>query len=336
MSKFYKFSRLIFIMLALILGLTLIPFVPSSLAAQGSELAWKDLDLQVWPEYDDPRVLVIYNGTLTNISGKEYRGRVYFNIPKGITVNEIQMACEIVNGGHQCQPYEIEDKGDYQVLSWKLTRPVAPGEDYPVWLEYYYNPLTGSPDKTMTFDYIPYYKTENVKVTVKEPLKSTNFKIDPAPTSTGQDGEGFNNYIYNFQNIDANTPVKLNISYTRSEKKPSVEKANPNTNQQKPSDPLGTSAWKKPEVLVPVALFVIVLIAFIFYSMYYSKNQPPTDRVNRIHKKYGGRNNYDSGTKSNASPKTAREKKRIRQLLLDGKISEETYRELIADLEAGE
>jgi len=299
----------------------------------------KTMDFQLWPEYDDPRVLAILSGTLTNNSGQDFTGRAYFNVPKDI---EVKMACELINGGqHSCQPYELEDKGDYQVLSWKVTKTISPGQEYPFWLEYYYNPLQGSPEKTMEFSFIPYYKTSELKLTVKEPLKSSNFKIDPAPTTTGQDGEGFRNDYYTFQNLDADNPVNLKISYTRSETKPSVEPLNPNANQNNSSDPLGTSAWKKPEVLIPVVLFIIVLVAFIFYSLYYSKNQPPTARVDRIHREYGDRGNGGKGSGSKASggrnsgisPQAAREKKRIRQMLLDGEISEQTYRELIEEIE---
>jgi len=335
MKTFFKASRmapLVLMLAALLAAGVLVPLPAQAATAEDGSLEVKEMDLQIWPEYDDPRVLAIYTGTLTNSSGKEFNGRVYFNVPKEI---EVRMACELINGGqHSCQPYELEDRGDYQVLSWKTTKPIAPGEDYPIWLEYYWNPIQGYPDKTIDLDYVPYYKTGALKLTVKEPLKSTNFKTDPAPASKGQDGEGFASDNFNFTNIGPDKPVTLNISYTRSEKEPSVEPLDPNTGQQgDASEPLGTSAWKKPEVIVPVILFVIVLALFIFYSVNRSQNAPPLDRVNRIHKKYGGKNGNVPDTRREAAPKMTKEKKRIRQMLLDGKISEETYRELIDELD---
>ncbi len=329
MRKNLKVFRMMGIALILTMALTLIPFAPPSLAApQDDSFEVKTMDLQISPEYDDPRVLAVISGTLVNTSGKEYNGRVYFNVPKDIEVN---MACEIVNGsGHSCQPYEIEDKGSYQVLSWKITRTINPGEEYPIWLEYYYNPLKGTPDKTMTLEYIPYYKTLELKTAIKEPLKSSNFKLDPAPTTTGQDGEGFKNDYYTFQNIDSTTPVVINISYTKNDNKPSIEKQQPDSGQQAGTSELGTSAWKKPEVLIPVILFVIVLIIFIFYSLNSSRNVSPKERITRIQNKYGDSNTKPkkhAGSNNNAS-----EKKRIRQMLLDGEISEETYRELMENL----
>lgn len=315
MIKFKKIFKLLPVVLALVLGLAMFQNVPAALAAQDIQLEAKNLDLQIWPEYDDARVLAIFSGSLTNTSDKDFNGSIYFNVPKDI---EVKMACELINGSeHSCQPYELEDKGDYQLLQWKTTSPISPGEDYPIWLEYYYNPLNGYPDKAMKLDFIPYYKTQSMKLTIKEPLKSSNFTIDPAPGSSNQDGEGFKNDFYNFENLDSNKLVTLNISYTRSDKEPSVKPQDPNAQQASTADPLGTSAWKKPEVIIPVVLFIIVLIIFIFYSLNSSKNVPPTDRIKRIQNKYGNK---------------AAEKKRIRQMLLDGKINEETYRELMDEI----
>ena len=331
MIRIRRMCKLVSFVFALTLVLAMVSNVPAAMAAQDNQLEAKNLDLQIWPEYDDPRVLAIFTGTLTNTSDKDFNGNIYFNVPKDI---EVKMACELINGTeHSCQPYELENKGDYQVLRWKATHPIAPGEDYPIWLEYYYNPLNGYPDKTMDLDFTPYYDTQSMKVTIKEPLKSTNFKIEPAPGSSSQDGQGFKNNFFNFENLDAEKVVSLKISYTRSDKEPSVDPPDPNSAQQTaPSDPLGTSAWKKPEVIIPVVLFIIVLIIFIFYSLNSSKNVPPTDRIKRIQNKYGNSGSNGSGKKSNNSSNKAAEKKRIRQMLLDGEISEETYRELMDEL----
>ena len=330
MHRFAKKFKLLPLILVLASLAMLLTSVPPALAAQKNQLEMKDLDMQVWPEYDDKRVLTIFSGSLTNTSNKDFNGKIYFNVPKNI---EVKMACELVNGTeHSCQPYELTDKGDYQELTWNTTHSIAPGADYPIWLEYYFNPLNGYPDKTMSLDYTPYYDTQSMKVTIKEPLKSSNFKIEPAPGSSNQDSEGFKNDFLNYQKLTSNSPVSIKISYTRSEKEPSVKPQTQDPSQASTSDPLGTSAWKKPEVLIPVALFIVVLIIFIFYSLNSSRNVPPTDRIKRIQKKYGDSDSSDAGKNSNKAASKAAEKKRIRQMLLSGEISEETYRELMAEL----
>ncbi len=329
--RFKKLSSLTLLLLTLTLLL-----IPQPAQAAGSEMEMKNLDFQIWSEYDEPNVLHILTGTLVNTSGKEYSGSVKFNIPKGADGKmdsiKVNMACELINGTeHSCQPYELTDKGDYAELSWKMTQKLAPGQEFPFWLEYYYNPIQGQPDKTIAFTFRPSYKVNQLKLTFKEPLNSTNFKSTPQPASTGKDNKNFNDYYYNFQQLTPDKPVDFKFSYTRSDTSPSVKKQeNPGANEAKPADPLGTSAWKKPEVLIPSILFVVVLVVFIFYAMNNSNKQSSAERIERIQ-----RQNTSKGARSPVSnnPKLAKEKKKIRQMLLNGEISEETYRELIAELE---
>ncbi|MFZ5639934.1 MAG: hypothetical protein ACOY4Q_04485, partial [Bacillota bacterium] len=248
-----------------LLLLTLVVFLAPAPAvrAAGSEMDMKNMDLQIWSEYDDPRVLHILTGTLVNNTGKEYTGTVKFNVPKGA---EIKMACELEGQSHVCQPYEITDKGDYAELTWKMTKNVAPGQEYPFWLEYYYNPIQGKVDKTIDYTLRPTYNIGQLKVTFKEPLKASNFKSTPQPVSSGKDGENFSTHYYDFQQVTPDKPISFKFSYTKSDPNPSKEPADPAAAENKPAaDPLGTSAWKKPEVLIPSILFVIVLAVFIFY-----------------------------------------------------------------------
>jgi len=326
-STLKKISTVTLLFLALAVFLAPVP----AAQAAGSEPDMKSLDLQIWSEYDEPRVLHILTGSLVNTTGKEYSGTVKFNIPKGA---EIKMACELINGTqHSCQPYEIADKGDYAELTWKMTKKLTPGEEYPFWLEYYYNPIQGKVDKTIDYTFKPSYNINQLKVTFKEPLKATNFKSTPQAVSTGKDGENFTTHYYDFQQVTPDKPVNFKFSYTRAESEPSVKKPeNPGGADAKPaSEPLGTSVWKKPEVLIPSILLVIVLVVFIFYAMNNSNKQAPAERIERIQ-----RQSSSKGAKpaAGSNPKLAREKKKIRQMLLDGEISEETYRELIAELEA--
>lgn len=328
--------KLFTVTLLLTLVISLAP-AQQSLAA-GSEPEMKNLDLQIWSEYDEPRVLNLLTGSLVNTTGKEYSGVARFNIPKGVDGKmesiKVNMACELVNGSeHSCQPYELADKGSYVELTWKMTKKLAPGEEYPFWLEYYYDPIQGKVDKTIDYTFRPSYKINQLNVTFKEPLNATNFKSTPQPASTGKDSENFTTHNYNYQQVTTDKPIQFKFSYTRSDTKPSKEKADNSANQntQAANEPLGTSAWKKPEVLIPSILFVIVLVVFIFYAMNNSNKQAPAERIERIQRQTGGSKGAKPAVSSN--PKLAKEKKKIRQMLLNGEISEETYRELIAELE---
>lgn len=333
-------KRLIALLTAVAMLVLTLPAVPAFAAGDGMVL--KNFKVSVWPEYDDPRVLVILEGTFVNTGNTDFNGSVYFNVPTGA---QIGMACEIVDGGgHSCQPYKTEAKTeDTQSLSWKTTKAIKPGEEYPVFLEYYYNPIKGTTDKTIDFTFQPSYNVQKLDLSIQQPLKAEKFSINPAPLSTSQDGQGFTYHDYTFANKTAGDKLNFKIVYTKTDPNPSKPKpANGNAAPQPTGDSgsgggssLGTSAYLQPGVLIPVILFVVVLVAFIVYAMNsQAKNRRAEERIERIKGK-PAKANGNSGTNSggNSNPKFVKEKKKLRQMLLDGQISEETYRELLADLE---
>lgn len=266
------------------LGLSLLFPMPAVMAAQTENLEITNLDLQIWPEYDDPRVLAIFSGTLKNVSDQSYSGLVSFNVPKNI---EVQMACEIVNGDqHSCQRFQVEDKDGVQVLSWRTTKPIPPGGEYPFWLEYYYNPLQGSPDKTMELNYTPFYKTKALSLTVKQPLTATNFKITPQTSTVAKDSEGFTNHNLIFNNVEPANPILLNISYTKTQAQPSVQPPQQNGGVNSGTQPDDGSGWKSKMVIAPVILLPAALIGYVAYSLLSAKKQQRSGRVNRNRSKY--------------------------------------------------
>lgn len=324
--------------LALLMALALVLLtVPLSPASASGDMTMKDFSISVWPEYDDPRVLVIYQGTFVNTTGTDLPQNtvVKFNIPKGA---EIGMACELVDGGgHSCQPYKTDDKGDYVQLSWKTTKLLKAGVEYPVFLEFYYNPFKGATtDKKFDYKFIPTYTIQKLDLALKQPLKATDFKIDPAPASAGQDNEKFTNHYYTWNNLTVNDKdkVTLKISYTKTDPNPSVKKTvgQQQLASQEQGSSLGTNAWTQPSVIVPVVLFVIILVAFVIYALNNS-NRRNSERIHRIKNQAKSRT---SGQGTGANPKVAKEKKRLRQMLLNGEISEETYHELLMDMEEDE
>ncbi len=329
-------KRVIALLMVVAMLVLALPAVPAFAAGDGMVL--KNAKVSVWPEYDDPRVLVIFEGTFVNTGNTDFNGNVSFNVPTGA---QIGMACEIVDGGgHSCQPYKTTAKSeDTQSLSWKTTKAIKPGEEYPVFLEYYYNPIKGTTDKTIDYNFLPSYKIEKLDLNIQQPLKAEKFTVSPAALSTSQDGQGFTNHNYSFTNKTDGDKLNFKLAYTKTDPNPSKPKPlNGNAAPQSTGDggsgsgsSLGTNAYLQPGVLIPVILFVVVLVAFIVYAVNsQAQNRRAEERIERVRSKS---TKTDSNSGGNSSPKFVKEKKKLRQMLLDGQISEETYRELLADLE---
>ncbi|GAV23328.1 hypothetical protein [Carboxydothermus pertinax] len=329
MLRWFQPQKNLKVLIILTAFLFLFSVSPVQVYAQ-SDIQFKDLTVSVLPEYDEPdKILVIYEGTI--ISSLPYNGEIKFMVPKKDQNINVGMACEInAAGGHECQPYRFTDKGDYQELTWKLSKTVQPGQEYKVYLEFYYDGIKGQANKTIDYKFVPILPIKNLTLFVGKPLKATNFKLDPPYTFTGQ-GYNLNTFGYTFTN--PTNPISIKISYTKDDPNPSFEKPkndNQAANTQAPPTTSTTPTISTPVsdwiILLLFILFIVFLGLLIFYALKTQSSSHPTRKDKNS--RYG-----KGSSRSGAQAQLAAERKRIRRLLLEGKISEETYRELISDLE---
>jgi hypothetical protein len=172
------------------------------------------LNVSVWPEYDQPGVLVQFQGTLSATATKTSPRELSFLIPKGAGVGA---ACAVqANGNHTSETWKESDGAEgWTKITFQVTEP-----DFHV--EYYYNPLVGAPDKQMTFSYQTLMPIDKAQVDIQHPLKATNFVLTPNTVDTHKDNEGFTYHSYVFKEIAAGQKVSTNIAYTKSDPSPSV------------------------------------------------------------------------------------------------------------------
>ena len=307
------------------------------LAAEDQGITLKDFSLSVWPEYDKPKgwennkpaVLVRYEGKIVITGDQALTDKISFNVAENIQVN---MVCETENG-MACQPYTIDVVDGKRVLSWKPSRAVNPGEEFPIMLEFYYNPIQVGQNgqKTIDFSFEPTYPVQNLTFDVKQPLKSTNFVLDPQPQKTGQDS-GFNVFASDYTSLKITDQVKARISYVKADNEASVNF--PEANQQTAggsTEKFGTSNWSKPTVLIPMLIFLAFLAFLVYYGLAgkVSVKQSQRPKAKTVVKSVKSSRNLNNGAKSSA----ALEKKQARQKLLNGEISEETYQQLIKEID---
>lgn len=190
---------------------------PAHAAEDGAvEASATDMDISVWPEYDDPRVLVIYQGNLD--PGVTLPVEVEFNFPKGA---EIGMACEVnPSGGHACKPYQLTDHGDYQTLSYQV-------ESYrKIFFEYYYEPTPGFPgsEPLREFDYTfrPGFPVGSVNMEIQEPKGAQDFQLDPEFSNVSSDSQGMNYYSRTYTDVQVGETKEVSVSYQKDGSEPSV------------------------------------------------------------------------------------------------------------------
>ncbi len=299
--------------------------VTSPAMAEEKTMTMKQLYYSIWPEYDkSPEVLVIYSGTFVNDTGEPFQGELRYKIPKNADIN---MVCE-TEKGMLCQRYILKkDNPDYDVIVWKPSHPVEPGAEFPIMMEYYYKPFeAGSNPKAFTQIFRPAFPLTNLTIEIKAPKGASEVKLTPEAQQTQGDSEGFTNYYYQYANLTPEDQLTFDVSYVRTENTPSVQANNAanNANNQEPK----TESSLDSTIVILLVVFILLLGVFLFFAV--SKNNQNKSRSTKSKaKKKGGVKGKGGGNNS----KAAEEKRKLRKLLIDGKISEETYQRLLEEID---
>lgn len=227
------------------------------LAQEGTKLKISQLKVGIWPEYDDPKVMVTYDGKFADQA--TFPTKVNFLIPKDA---EDVHACAIdPQGKHECQAFEKDIKGEFANISYSLPR-----ADFSVMS--YYKPFKGEADKNFGFTFRSTYPIENLEINVQQPLKATNFKVDPASSDVRSDDKGFKYYVYTFNNVSIEKDFPFQISYTKTDPNPSVEK------QQEGSATTPTSGGANPWIIM-LTIVGATLLAVLGYWIAVGRQAAP-------------------------------------------------------------
>lgn len=184
----------------------------SPVRAQGlTDLRLERAHVSVWPEYDDPRLLILYEGAFVDDGG--FPRTVEFPVPLGIDVN--QAAGLTPDGRYLHQPYQIIPQDGYALLRYELPIPTF-------FFEYYYDPIEGKTDKTIDWWLRSSYPMADLQVDVQQPLQAMGFTISPTADLINAGPDGFKYHLFSNRTLDAGEEMKLRISYTKADPEPSV------------------------------------------------------------------------------------------------------------------
>jgi len=321
-------TKLLITIVLLLLSLSISYLSPNVAWAESGSLKATNFQVDVKPEYDDPRTLVIYQGDFINPGTDTIKKDtlISFIIPKGA---EVGMACEITaQGGHDCQPYTTQDLGDNKVkLSWKITKDIAPNQKYPAYLEFYYDNGSSAPNKTFNYIFFPTDDIDNLDLNIVAPKNASNFVTTPAASVTGKDSKGLDRFSFNYKNQTPKDNVAVKVDYTKPDNIPSFDKPQIGDNNPQSASPGWNSQLSKPEVLIPILLFIAILAGILFLGL--NKNKQPAQGAYKgpVSKKIG-----PVSKKLSKMEAGNLEKRKLRQMLLDGKIDVDTYKQLLAEI----
>lgn len=222
------------------------------------------MNVSVWPEYDQPGVLVQYQGTLAATASKTNPRELSFLVPKGAGVGA---ACAIQsNGNHTSETWkEAGVDESWTKIPFQVTEP-----DFHV--EYYYNPLIGAPNKKMTFLYQALLPIEELQLDVQHPLKAPNFVLTPEATYSHKDDEGFTYHSYLIKQVSAGQEVSTNVAYTKTDPRPSVSGQPKSATPLKASDENGINLNQM--IVLGVILGMLGIIGYFIWERHTRRTQP--------------------------------------------------------------
>lgn len=186
--------------------LLLLLFAPANVLAQ-SALVLPEVEVDLWPEYDDPGMLVIYRISLpAEVSlPHEVKLRLPSAAGKPNAVAARQPDGSLVN-----LTYEQQPNGEWSLLTlMALTTELQ--------VEYYDpNLQKASAQRSYRYQWPGDYGVGNFSIQIQQPVGASGMTISPDNVTQGVQGQdGLTYYTKNIGQVPAGMPFDLQIGYTK-------------------------------------------------------------------------------------------------------------------------
>ncbi|GEM_PF-922403 len=251
--------------LLLLLAFSLASIAPggqtrSAMAASPEPTGLSNVQLWVYPEYDDPRLLVMLEG---QIAGTKAPATVRFLVPSGAQM--FSAGWKDAQGKYAGGP---PNRQPSNVPGWDEISYEARSSTFRV--EYYDSSIIGQDDKKIAYEFRSLYPISDLRIWVQEPLTSSAFSVSPAAQSRSTE-EGMVLHQYSYRSLDITKPLSFAIGYTKSDPSPSIQ--NPSLNSPTSSEPSSSS---NPMAIVGIvfAALAAVLVGYALLSK--SRSRPMT------------------------------------------------------------
>jgi hypothetical protein len=187
---------------ALIAVMVLTLIAPAGALAQTTSPVIESATLQLWPEYDDPGLLVILTGSFNADSTMPLA--VSFPVPAG--TRNVQATFQDSSGSLINRPFELRDGR----LLYELP---SPGFH----VEYYLDRAPSGEQRNITYTFEAPYPINTLNVSVQQPARATGFALTPAAESSSASTDGLTYHQLTRRNLAQGEKVDITIAYNKSD-----------------------------------------------------------------------------------------------------------------------
>jgi len=229
---------------SIILILCLAILAGPSLAQDAPEVA--NLEIALWPEFDRPDMLVIYQGSFAPETALPLA--VEFRIPAG--AGEPSAVAYVDESGQRFnQQYTSRIEGDERVISFELTT-------LGFQLEYYDTlDIDSSGQREYTLDYAADYDTALLSINVQVPPTAENFQMEPPSDSVRPESDGLTYHLAQVESLAQGESTSWTVRYDKADADLTESMLAPSQPTLTPS-PAATGSGDGSTVLIFLVAFV--------------------------------------------------------------------------------
>ncbi len=256
-------------LLLLCVGVLLIALLVVPLPGRAqAEISLASLSIDLWPEFDRPTVLVMYNMTLaaqTNLPAD-----VQLRIP----VNGLPNAVAVCQADGQCfnTPYETRPEGAWTVVALQATLP-------DIRLEYYDPGLKkDGTSRRYAYTWPGDYAVEALKISVQQPNGAQDMHTKPGVFNATTGSDGLKYYELNAGSLEAGQTFQIEVDYQKKD-----EQLTYNNLPVAPSEPLNSTESGRASLTsaLPIVLGLVGVLLIVGGGVWYWRSGQQASAITR-------------------------------------------------------
>lgn len=190
----------------IILGLVLLMLLAAPLPARAqTTLVLENLTVQLWPDYDQAAVLVIYD--FSAAPGTTFPAEMTLRLPGD---SQLLAVAKAVNGGLVNLEYQAPVKqGNDSLLSLQLADAAVHH------VEFYLPYASQGSTRSFSLAWAGDYAVKASLLRVQQPVEATNLKVEPNLPSLGQQSDGLVYYARDLGPLPVGQATVFKVSYEK-------------------------------------------------------------------------------------------------------------------------
>lgn len=237
------------------------------------------LQIDIWPEYDQPSLLVIYHLTLA--AETQLPANISLRIPAraGAPYN---LAFQNVDGMLLNLEYSTQTQGDWLVLNFVALSSVLQIE--------YYDPSLVIQNDLHSFDYTwpADVRVRNLTVSLQQPRSATQMTTSMAGANQQTGTDNLQYFIADYGLVDSGKPLNIHVTYQKTDNALSVSAApvapiQPTGSTNTNALPTASSGSSNTPWVILLAVAVLLAAGSLFWYFLQQRRQTQTASLRHRH-----------------------------------------------------